>query len=764
MTYFRNWLLVSALAVPVALRAQGPTTPAPDPVLLTLGNRPVTVSEFRQVYQKNLLATDSAASAGSMLDYLKLFVNYKLKVRAAEARGLDTTQAFREELATYRQQSAQAYLTDKKVTEALIREAYDRMREELNVAHILVACAPDAAPADTLKAYLEAVRLRERIQGGEKFAEVAKSNSKDPYAAQNGGVLGWMTGLQMVYPFETAAYKTPKGQLSTPVRTKFGYHLIQVLDRRPAQGKVTVAHILARFPTNASEADKTAAKNRIDEAHLALQRGEPWERAVKQYSDDATSRTNGGQLRPFGSGEMVGPFEEAAFALKRPGAYSAPFQTQFGWHIVRLVEREPLPPFEEASGQIRQRVLADSRSQLSKAVTVERLKRENAYAPNAAVLSELVSRADSRLSQGTWQYAPRGDALENRTLFFIGKREYKVGEFLGYLQPRQQPRAGTAPDALMRTYIEAFANEKNLAYEEELLETKNPEFRALMQEYRDGILLFQVMEDNVWGKSLTDSLGQQRYYEQHRAEYQWPERAVAQVWNAKDAATLTQVQRLLTKNPYPLNRTLPDLRFARNQVALTDAHREQLFDLVVVMAKNPGYVVEISGHADTSEPDSLSAARLRNAVRYLTSNGGIALTRIIEVDEGKFKPVSTSDRDKNRRIGVVFYTNEVADVVRQFNEKTPDRLRYEAGTFKKGDNALLDGATWKAGKQTLPQKNGRVVQLDVARIEPARPKTFEEARGAVINDYQGYLETVWLTELRRQYPVVFNDEEVRKLK
>jgi peptidyl-prolyl cis-trans isomerase SurA len=762
MIRFRCWLLVSALALPAALRAQSPATP--DPVLLTIGDRPVTVGEFRQVYQKNLLTTDSTADSNSMLDYLKLFVNYKLKVRAAEARGLDTTQAFREELATYRQQSAQAYLTEKKVTDALIREAYDRMREELSVSHILLACPADAAPADTVKAYLEAVKLRERIRAGEKFEEVAKTYSKDPYAAQNGGSLGWMTGLQMVYPFENAAYRTAKGQISMPIRTKFGYHLIHVHDRRPAQGRVTVAHILTRFPSNATDADKVSAKNRIDEAYLGLQRGEPWERLVKHYSDDATSRANGGQLRPFGTGEMVGPFETAAFALKKVGGYSAPFQTPFGWHIVRLIEREPLGTFEELSGSIRQRVLADSRSDAGRTAVLERIKRENGYAPNTSVLAELLSRADSRLPAGTWAYQPKGDGLETRTLFFIGKQEVKVAEFLAYLKTHQQAQAGAAPETLLRNYVQAFADEKNLAYEESILETKNPEFRALMQEYRDGILLFQMMEENVWGQSLTDSTGQQKYFNEHRAEYQWPERVVASILSAKDGATLTQVQRVWAKNPYPLNRTLPDLRFARNQVTLTDAHREQLFDLIVVMAKNPEYVVEISGHADTSEPDSLSAARLRNAVRYLTGNGGIALTRIVEVDEGKFKPVSPTDRDKNRRLGVVFFTKAKADVVKQFNEKVPDRLRYEEGTFKKGDNAVLDALPWKPGRQNLTQKSGRVALVDIVRVEPSRAKTFEEARGAVINDYQGYLETAWLTSLRTQFPVTFNDVEVGKLK
>lgn len=734
---------------------------SPDPVLLTVGGKPVTVSEFNQVYRKNLLLSDSADAAATPQKYLDLFVNYKLKVRAAEARGLDTTQAFRDELATYRQQSAQSFLTDKAATEGLIREAYERMKEEINASHILVSVAANAAPADTLAAYNQALALRERALKGEDFAGLAKEFSKDPSAAQSGGSLGWFSALQMVYPFENAVFRTDKGKVTMPVRTEFGYHVIRVNDRRSAQGKVKVAHIFAQLAAGASQEEQAAAKTRIDEAYAALQRAEPFERVVKQYSDDASSRNSGGVLPPFGTGAMVISFEAAAFSLKKPEAYSAPFQTTYGWHIVKLIERLPLEPFEEISGVVRQKVLADGRSALGKQVTLARLKRENSFAENPAVRDEVLANADP----SAWK---TGGEADSKNLFFIGKTGVLVRDFYAFVQKRQasqnpETSKGADPKAVLKSYYADFVEQQNFQYEETHLVEKNPEFKALVQEFHDGILLFQVMETDVLNKALSDSTGQARYYDQHKTEYLLPARVKATVLDAASKDVLEQARKALTKLPYALNRKLPDLYFEKGQTEISDKQREQLFDLVVVMASNPDYQVEITGNADTSEDDSVSTARARNVVRYLTSGGGVALTRVVEIDESKFKPASKTDRDKNRRVGFVFFSNSKQDIAKRLNQQKPNNLRITEGLFRKGDDKLLDSVPWKLGRQTL-ERGGRVIQIDIERLEPARPKAFAEARGSVINAYQADLEKQWIANLRRQFPVDVNESEVKKLK
>jgi len=755
--------LALLLVAPALTPGFSQTTPSvsADPVLLTVGGKPVTVSEFNQVYRKNLLLSDSADAAATPQKYLDLFVNYKLKVRAAEARGLDTTQAFRDELATYRQQSAQSFLTDKAATEGLIREAYERMKEEINASHILISVAANAAPADTLAAYNQALSLRERALKGEDFAKLAKEFSKDPSAAQSGGSLGWFSALQMVYPFENAVFRTDKGKVTMPVRTEFGYHVIRVNDRRSAQGKVKVAHIFAQLAAGAPPEEQSAAKTRIDEAYAALQRAEPFDRVVKQYSDDASSRNSGGVLPPFGSGAMVVSFEAAAFALKKTGAYSAPFQTTYGWHIVKLIERLPLEPFEEISGVVRQKVLADGRSALGKQVTLARLKRENSFAENPAVRDEVLANADP----GAWK---PGGAADAKNLFFIGKTPVLVRDFYAFVQKRQasqnpETSKGADPRALLKSYYADFVEQENFQYEETNLEEKNPEFKALVQEFHDGILLFQVMETDVLNKAISDSTGQAQYYEQHKTEYLLPARVKATVLDAANKDVLEQARKALTKLPYALNRKLPDLYFEKGQTDISDKQREQLFDLVVVMASNPDYQVEITGNADTSEDDSVSTARARNVVRYLTSGGGVAMTRVVEIDESKFKPASKTDRDKNRRVGFVFFSNSKQDIARRLNQQKPNNLRITEGFFRKGDDKLLDAVPWKLGRQTL-ERGGRAIQIEIERLDPARPKAFAEARGSVINAYQADLEKQWIASLRRQFPVALNETEVKKLK
>lgn len=733
-----------------------------DPVLMTIGPKKVTVSEFMYHYKKNPVGADSLNENASLREYLPLFINYKLKVLAGESLGLDTTEAFREELAGYRKVSAQSFITDKNVTEALVKEAYERMKEEINASHILLEVASNASPDDTLRVYNQALSIRERILKGESFEELAKQFSKDPYAARNGGTLGWFTGLQMVYPFETAAYQTKKGDISMPVRTKFGYHLIRVNDRRTSQGNVQVAHLFVRVDPNATDAEKMTAKTKIEEAYGELQRGVPFEAVVKQFSEDASTKSAGGVMQPFGTGKMLPPFEEAAFALKKENAYSAPFQTQYGWHILKLVKRIPLLDYAEVGGYLRTKVQSDDRSNVSKSAVLRRVKQENKYEENKTAVAAALEKANPLLKDGKWQ-APADANLNGQLLFRIGSQIYRVSDFYNYVQQNQRPQPGASPQSLMQSLLNAFIEEKNLEYEEQHLEAKNEDFRDLIQEYHDGMLLFQMLDEKVQGRSLTDTTGQRQFYEQNRNKYQLPPRVKATVLDAASRPILDLALKSLAKKPYALSRKVTDLTFPKGQTKLTEGQREQLFDLIVILTKNYDYQVEISGHADASEADSCSAGRLRSVVNELVKRGNISATRIVEVDESKFKPVSTTNRDKNRRVSFALFTNAPIDVVRQFNTQKADNLIYQEGFFQKGENKFVDAVSWKVGKQTV-EKSGRVVQVDIQTVDNARTKTLNEARGQVINDYQVYLEKDWVESLKKQFPVQVNENELKKLK
>ena len=391
----------AAVVLLAACQASKPTATTPlatapagasGPAVETLGSYPVPANEFAYVYRKNNATAADYGTRPSVTEYLDLYTNFRLKVLEAEKKGLDTTQAFKRELDGYRQQLAQPYLTEKSVTDQLVREAYDRMGQEVNASHILIRVAPDATPADTLVGYQKISKIREQLQGGEDFAKLAGEVSEDPSAKQNGGKLGYFTAMQMVYPFETAAYKTAPGQLSLPVRTRFGYHVIKVNDRRPAQGEIKVAHLMVRVNANAPKNDSLTARKKADELYARLKKGENWDKLVAQFSEDAGSAANGGELPPFGTGRMIPSFEETAFKMQKPGDIAPPVQTPYGWHIIKLIEKQPVATFAEVEPTLKGKVAKDSRSELNRAAFLKRIRQEDQFVEVAPVKAYALGR------------------------------------------------------------------------------------------------------------------------------------------------------------------------------------------------------------------------------------------------------------------------------------------------------------------------------------------------------------------------------------
>ncbi|MFD2572995.1 peptidylprolyl isomerase [Spirosoma soli] len=760
----------------------------PQPVILTLGNKAFTTDDFFQSFTKNQLSSDSAQRT-DVKNYFDLYTNLKLKVLAAESEGRDTTEAFREEMNTYRKQLAQSYVTDKVLVESLAAEAYQRLQEEVNVSHILVAVPEDALPADTLAAYQSAQSLRKQAQAGEDFAKLANEHSKDATTAQNGGNLGYFTAFSVVYPLETAAYTTPVGGISAPVRTKFGYHLVKVNSRRPSRGRVRVAHILVRLSPAADEPGQKAALERINSAYDRLQKGESFETVCREVSDDATSKANGGVLPMLETGRWVPAFEEAAFSLTKPNEYSKPVRTNYGWHIIKLIERKGLEPYTELAPALRQRVTTDTRAEVLRQATVQRLRKDYPVQEDKAIVESALAKADSNLLRGQWRFTePLDPALQNKAIVTIANQPYTVNQFFAYVRQRQQPQRNPAlsvtaptqaapalgaPNVAMRRLFDRFVGDQLTATEEQNLDKKSSEFRSLLSEIRDGVLLSQAMERNVWERSMTDSTGQRQYFEQNKDKYRFPERAVATVIVAQNDDLLKQATDMLsTKPPYQLRRSAGDLVYAKNQTTLSSALRESLFDVLVVMTRNPDYIVEVTGSHDPSERDSVSAGRIRNAVSYLQQNG-IPLARIMEKDYQGARPGAPANADPKtqRKVTFQYFSNARTDVAKVLsNSKTQQASASDTpavtileGAFAQGANPYVDSIDqWKVGTTTL-HKDNKAIAVMIDRIDPARPKTFEEARGAVINDYQITLERNWLAQLKQQYPVKVNEEEIRKL-
>lgn len=529
------------LSMSVAGIAQDKT----DPVILNIAGENIPKSEFERVFKKNN-TKETTFDKKAVNEYLQLYINYKLKVREALELGMDTAKSFVDELGGYRKQLAQPYLVDKDVSENLLKEAYARMKTDLRASHILIKCDQNALPKDTIEAYNKAMKVRGELLKGADFTASAKKYSDDPSAKDNGGDLGYFSAMQMVYPFESAAYNTKNGEISAPVRTRFGYHIIKVTDSRPAQGEVKVAHIMVKVAANAKEDDSTKAVQKINEIYTKLKAGEKFEDLARQFSDDQSSAKNGGLLPMFGTGRMVPEFEKAAFSLKTAGDYSEPVRTSYGWHIIKLIEKKSLGSYEELQADLKQKVQKDSRSELSKSSMISRIKAKYGFMEVPKAKDEFMKTIDTTLSSGKWS-ADNAAALKGN-MFSLRNKFYSQKDFATYVADHQSKRgAGLDPKILASNMYTDWVNESCLAYEETKLDSLYPDFRNLMGEYRDGILLFELTDKKVWSKAVKDTTGLKEFYEKNKTNYMWGDRLDATVYTCANAEIAKEVRKQMKK-------------------------------------------------------------------------------------------------------------------------------------------------------------------------------------------------------------------------
>lgn len=511
-----------------------------ESVLFTVGGKPVPASEFMYLYRKNNQNKPAEFTAPKIEEYLNLYINFKLKVSEAYRQGLDTTQAFRKEYGTYRDELRKPYLATGDELDRLTRETFNRLQEEVNASHILIMVAADAPPADTLRTFQRIAAIRERLQKGEDFAAVARETSEDPSAASNGGNLGYFTAMQMVFPFEDAAYKLQPGELSAPVRTRFGYHLIKLHHRQQARGEVEVSHILLR-------GNDTKVRNRAFDIVDQLKKGRPWDELCKEFSEDGATREAGGRLRPFGVGALsaVPEFEAVAFSMRNSGEVSDPFSSSIGWHIVRLEKRIPLPTYEELEPSLKRRVSRDERFQISKVQNLEKRKREFRFIENPALIDSLRVRADTSFTNGRWRFSTSGGWRRGAVASLAGQA-VPLERLIDYLQRNQKPSALNPREYFQQLYNQ-FVDDEIKEEEDRQLLADNEDYRNLVAEYREGMLMFSVMEKEVWNKASADTVGQLRYYQQHRNQYQAGERVRARVILATSRTILDEIKSKIQK-------------------------------------------------------------------------------------------------------------------------------------------------------------------------------------------------------------------------
>lgn len=738
------------------------TNPDDDKSIISIGKSRVPFKEFKYVYNKNNANAGDANTEKSVREYVDLYVNFKLKVMDAEKEGLDTTNSFKKELEGYKKQLAKPYLTDKSVTEKLVKEAYDRMKEEVNASHILIKCDLKADPKDTLLAYNKTMDIRKKILGGESFEKLAKEKSDDPSAKINEGNLGFFTAMQMVYPFEDVAYKTAKGAISMPVRTQFGYHLIKVLDRRPSQGQVTVAHIMVRANPGMPAEDSIAARKKIFDIYEKLRSGQDFGMLALEFSDHTDSKTKGGLLPPFGTGTMVPSFENAAFALKDTGTYSKPFQTPFGWHIVMLKNRKTIEPYEDMKSSLEAKVSKDSRSELNKSVLIARLKKENGLVENAALVAYALSKADSTLTKGTWKF-DMADSKLDQTMLTIKERKATLRDFWKYAEKKQQAVSAGSPSYQMKLLLKDFTDQEVLAYEESHLADKYEDYRMLIKEYRDGILLFTLMDQRVWTKALEDTSGLKKYHSDNKSKYNWNQRVKATIYSCNNQKSLEKLKTKLAAGKF----LVTDLRFdpvsfktKNSEVGIKNSLTLRTHAENLKRDKSANYSVEVIGFAAKDEKAGVALKRANRIADSLVTLG-IDRSRITVVDSGKNHFLATPE--ESRRVTFKVFSTAPKILERLTNAEEPLSLQVTEGLFQKDDNKVIDMLKdWKPGNYTL-ENNGRTNYVVVEAIEAPRQKTFEEARGAVISDYQNYLEKQWIDDMKTKSKVEVDESLVKKL-
>jgi peptidyl-prolyl cis-trans isomerase SurA len=546
--------------------------------IFTYGDNPISKPDFIRVYQKNNFNKTPDYSDPGVRAYLDLYSLFLMKVKEADEQHIDTVANIQRELDNYRKQLVKNSLTDEIATNKLMQEAYERMKEEIHVAHILIMAPPTMIAADTLVAFQKIDSMYKALSQPKSkadFTSLAKRFSEDKGSKDNGGDIGFVTALQTVYPFENAMYSTPVGKVCAPFRSQFGYHLIKVIEKRPARGEVKVAQIMASTPKSKGDTGIAAARKRMEMVEAALKHGEPFDSLVKKYSDDKYTVNDRGVMKPFGCGRMVPVFENAAFALQKSGDISPIIQTEYGFHIIKMIERYPLKPYDTLKEQLKHKVENDSRAQYAHESFVEKVKEKNGFKEIKVNMDALMTKVNALPDTGKNGNTFKASDFQNmmEPLFALGGKNYSQADFMTYAEKITHGRLtgakGTAIHDLYKMYVDGVVTD----FEEHRLIETNEDFRSLMNEYKSGIMLFELMDRNVWGRASKDSAGLRVYHTEHKDKWKWDNGFVGSVFHFKDEDAMKAGVKMLSAKKRPADSVIvKELNTATNPTAVTVQH------------------------------------------------------------------------------------------------------------------------------------------------------------------------------------------------
>ena len=502
--------------------------------LFTIDNAGIYPKEFLRIYKKNLdLVKDD--SQKDVDNYLDLFINYKLKLKEAYELKLHEDPSYVQELKNYRSQLVKNFLTDNKVTDALVREAYNNVTNEVKASHILIRLQEQ--DTDTIDTYNQIMKLRERFINEDFSVLQSELHNGSTIFVED---LGYFSGFKMVYDFEKVAFNTNVGEVSQPFKSQYGYHVVKVFEKRPSRGEVKVAHIMVSKKQNDTLEN---SEKRINDIYKKLNQGESFESLAKQFSDDKSSASKGGELAAFKSGQLSSiVFENMAFSLDK-GDISKPFETQYGWHIVKSIDKIGNPTFEEIRSELEVKVKRDSRSKLINTSLVSKLKKQYNVTTVKPDLSYFVEIVDSTFYKRVWKPS---ETVPNKILVKIENKDFVYQDFINHILRAQRRYKGQEPiyKLVDRLYVE-FLDASVKSYHEDNLENVNEEFAQVVGEYRDGLLLFDLMEDKIWNAAKNDSVALQAFYDKNKSNYIWEERADGVIASASKESEVLKVKKQL---------------------------------------------------------------------------------------------------------------------------------------------------------------------------------------------------------------------------
>ena len=521
-----------------------------SPTIISVGEESVKTDEFKYIYEKNHSKDHDRYSKESLDSYLDLFINYRLKVLEAEKLKLDSTPAFETELSGYKKQLAKPYFADDLMTEKLAHEAYNRSKTAIKARHILITVDETASPQDTIYAYNRIKTILDTIGKGADFGNMALQFSQDPSAKSpigkpgHKGNLGYFSSLRMVYVFENAAFTTPKGKVSKIIRTKFGYHILQIQDVFAMTYKVQVAHIMIKAANGLAPKDSLKLIKKANSIYKELQNGESWDSLCVKFSDHEKTKKQNGILPAFTLGGSLGlpNFELAAYNLTTIGEISKPIKTPYGWHIIKLVEKVPFQTYEEVKEEYISKVKRDARSEQNKKALSAKLKEENNFQETKnknAVLKEL---ADDNLGNKEWSIENHSDILQNN-LFKIGKKPYQVYDFAQYIELNQRQTKKGDKEYMIQSLYNDYVSSSLISYEEEELPNKHFEYKMLIQEFHDGILIYDLMKMEVWDKANKDTIGLRSFFDNNRNNYPATDEIKGRIFSVTDIQKMPLIKR-----------------------------------------------------------------------------------------------------------------------------------------------------------------------------------------------------------------------------